>query len=437
MKKNKLYLLIILLLVVIFFATATFCNRCAASEEEKTGAEAEEDGKAEESEQEGAKAVEKVQDVEGEHSGGSEVEETEEENGEEEIQSAKEAPTINIEVYEGPLYSQSDDVCFWRIKATVTGSPTPSVEFSKDDSNGAWGSRKAQVNIGDPSESSILIATATNSEGTATNSMVLTWECNRNPQVSEIVTMGDHFTGVEYVVSASVSDPDGDSLSYVWAVNGGSLDSVSGNPVKWTMPSTAGNFQITVKVDDGKGGTASMTETVEVLDLLGPPLAAMEIPIVVMEGGRMTSDENIWVGNVYQVGDTSTNLGLRGYVSFDITGLSGAIVESAQLDVNHSAILSNCDLFRPLWVTSVNWEPGHIANGDFDLSGDPIASFHSPDFSTDTDKLRIYLQNAIDSGRDRFQLMFLFTGMLSDGDGTFDCWGYSDSGIKLNIIYHN
>ena len=34
------------------------------------------------------------------------------------------APTIKLQIYEGPTYSQSDSVCYYRIEAVVTGSPS-------------------------------------------------------------------------------------------------------------------------------------------------------------------------------------------------------------------------------------------------------------------------------------------------------------------------
>jgi hypothetical protein len=108
-----------------------------------------------------------------------EEEELEEEAEEEETDistnAVKEAPTISLTIYEGPTLDGS--ICYYRIEATVTGSPTPSVSFSKDDSGGAWGSKKTQINLNDPNETYNLTTTATNSEGTATDSITLSWGC--------------------------------------------------------------------------------------------------------------------------------------------------------------------------------------------------------------------------------------------------------------------
>ena len=75
------------------------------------------------------------------------------------------------------LMFADDDICYYRVKAVVTGKPAPTVKFSKDDSGGAWGTKKAQVNI-HRGETYTLKATAKNSEGEDTASMTLKWGCN-------------------------------------------------------------------------------------------------------------------------------------------------------------------------------------------------------------------------------------------------------------------
>ena len=72
---------------------------------------------------------------------------TEEDNVEEDI---IEKISIELEIYEGPLFSEATNICYYRIEAIVTGDPEPVIEFNKDDSNGAWGPKKVQVNINDP-----------------------------------------------------------------------------------------------------------------------------------------------------------------------------------------------------------------------------------------------------------------------------------------------
>jgi hypothetical protein len=89
------------------------------------------------------------------------------------------APTINLEIFEGPTYSAGDDICYYRVKATVTGNPAPSVSFSKDDSGGVWGSLKTQINLTRNSPNYTLTAKATNSAGQAMDSITLNWGCGQ------------------------------------------------------------------------------------------------------------------------------------------------------------------------------------------------------------------------------------------------------------------
>lgn len=79
-------------------------------------------------------------------------------------------PTIKLEVFEGP--TKAGDLYFVRVKAIVTGNPTPVIEFSRDDSKGAWGENIAQVNLY-PYAGYLLKAIATNSEGSFSTNILL------------------------------------------------------------------------------------------------------------------------------------------------------------------------------------------------------------------------------------------------------------------------
>lgn len=82
------------------------------------------------------------------------------------------APDIYLKISEGPLYTEDGSICYYRIKAFVTGEPLPEISFSKDDSNGAWGSDTAQVNLFS-GETYELKAIANNAAGTAESVIVL------------------------------------------------------------------------------------------------------------------------------------------------------------------------------------------------------------------------------------------------------------------------
>ncbi len=64
-------------------------------------------------------------------------------------------------------------------------------------------------------------------------------------------------------VSVEAIDADNDPLTYQYFVNGGFIIG-SGNNVQWEAPLTPGDYQITVTVDDGQGGTDQDQRTVTV-----------------------------------------------------------------------------------------------------------------------------------------------------------------------------
>lgn len=84
-------------------------------------------------------------------------------------------PTIKLEIFEGPIYSADADICYYRVKAVVNQSQEAVVSFSKDDSAGAWGLLKTQINLTRNTPSYTLTAMARNSAGQALDSMTLNW----------------------------------------------------------------------------------------------------------------------------------------------------------------------------------------------------------------------------------------------------------------------
>ncbi|MHB1346593.1 MAG: hypothetical protein ACYCXK_03785 [Candidatus Humimicrobiaceae bacterium] len=162
--KSKLFPLISILILVILFGTAATCNTCGINLSNETTSSVTTNNKADDSssqgtEEETANQATKEETV---------VEATEETKGTDNSKSTDsktEVPTIKLQMYEGPTYSQTDDVCYYRIEATVTGSPSPTITFSKDDSNGSFGSKKVQINLTKANPNYTLTAKAKNSAG--------------------------------------------------------------------------------------------------------------------------------------------------------------------------------------------------------------------------------------------------------------------------------
>jgi hypothetical protein len=59
-------------------------------------------------------------------------------------------------------------------------------------------------------------------------------------------------------------DPDGDSLRYEWSNSSGKIIG-TGARMMWVSPDTMGNYDVTARVYDGKGGEAKQTVSIRVL----------------------------------------------------------------------------------------------------------------------------------------------------------------------------
>jgi len=173
MKKNKLFIFIVILTLVCLVSFTALCNQCSLVDESLTKEEPPEEEPPDEEPPDEEPLEEEPPEEEPLEEEPLDEEPPEEEPPDEELSE----PTIDLEIYEGPIYSEADWVCYYRIKAIVTGNPNPEVEFSRDDSGGSWGTTKCQINLHDPSETYNLTATATNPEGTASDSIELSWGC--------------------------------------------------------------------------------------------------------------------------------------------------------------------------------------------------------------------------------------------------------------------
>jgi hypothetical protein len=444
--KNKLSIIFIILTVICIFSMAAIADRCGCSmipaqEKIDVGETEEVLGERSSNEEEVLEEAEEEQVQEGE-----EEEEPEEDASQEEEEPAEEssqeqeqaeAPSIELEVYEGPIYSSSDNVCYYRIKANVTGTPTPEVDFSKDDSGGAWGKLKCQVNLGDPADAYTLKAIATNSEGSDSDAIDLTWGCaiqNNPPEILDITWdhLYIHFhIGYQYEITAIVVDPDGDSLTYSWSVSGGTIDDPTVNPMMWTTPGSDGTYDITLVVEDGNGGIDTKVQSRTVYP------ASMRVPID--EAGNIAKDVQVWNAptNYPVVGDHDHDKPWRGFISFDITDLAGTTITDATLvllsQYQESSPYDN--LINAFWVNVINWGDDALELNDFDLPKELLGEYTDPDITINNQALIDALQTAIDSGRNRFQIMIRHKGRVTNNNGISDYVGFFRDDIHLNVNF--
>ena len=88
---------------------------------------------------------------------------------------------------------------------------------------------------------------------------------NRPPTVRARCEPCTVYLGKTSTVSADGQDPDGDTLTYTWSTPAGSLTNASARQTPWTAPMVEGPVPVTVRVSDGKGGTASDVVTIQVI----------------------------------------------------------------------------------------------------------------------------------------------------------------------------
>jgi len=76
-------------------------------------------------------------------------------------------------------------------------------------------------------------------------------------------------------IACNASDRDGDELSYNWSANGGEITG-EGATVTWTAPHSAGSYNVTVTVTDGRGGEVMSCVIIEVRANRPPTITSLE-----------------------------------------------------------------------------------------------------------------------------------------------------------------
>ena len=89
-------------------------------------------------------------------------------------------------------------------------------------------------------------------------------------------------------IRCDASDPDGDALTYDWSSTGGAFYG-TGNVVSWAAPEQYGNWDITVTVKDGKGGTTQASVTMSVVRNQDPVISSLVAnPVTVLPQSNST-----------------------------------------------------------------------------------------------------------------------------------------------------
>lgn len=89
---------------------------------------------------------------------------------------------------------------------------------------------------------------------------------NKPPAIDRVYAIRNQLSPTDTTtVIVEAHDPEGGTLSYEWSAEQGTLSSTAGHYVRWTAPSTAGNYKISVEVRDDKHGESQGQVTLTVL----------------------------------------------------------------------------------------------------------------------------------------------------------------------------
>ncbi len=183
MKKTKIYLLISIAALICFLGTAALCNQVGGEEDE--------------------------------------------------------APTLKLEISDGPVFSEEDQVCYYEIEAIVKGSPEPDIEFILDDNVSLLAADKAKVALNDSNDTYVLEANATNSEGTTTASINLSWGCDKEVTVEEVDLEETEEEAEEQIIELPKEELTEDQLQVL---------SMLGYPDEYVIVFDEGNDNIRIEI---------------------------------------------------------------------------------------------------------------------------------------------------------------------------------------------
>lgn len=97
---------------------------------------------------------------------------------------------------------------------------------------------------------------------------------NHPPTISCSADRTSVFAGEKVHITTNASDPDGDPLTYTWSANGGQVVGSGAAADFDTTGLAPGNYTVTVRVEDGRGGAADCSSTIEVKAVPPPPQAS-------------------------------------------------------------------------------------------------------------------------------------------------------------------
>jgi outer membrane protein OmpA-like peptidoglycan-associated protein len=191
---------------------------------------------------------------------------------------ANHPPTVSCTADKNMVYLDSGDV----VTVTCTGS-----DPDNDPLTYTWSSTGGKVDGTGPQVRWLSAGTPLGSYtittkvddgrgGFASSGVSVSVEAKPNhpPTITCSADRSSVFSGEKVHITTNASDPDGDPLTYTWRANAGQIVGTGAAVDFDTSGLAPGNYTVTVRVDDGRGGAADCSSTVEVKPVPPPPQAS-------------------------------------------------------------------------------------------------------------------------------------------------------------------
>jgi outer membrane protein OmpA-like peptidoglycan-associated protein len=145
----------------------------------------------------------------------------------------------------------------WSVDGQRLAATGPQITFGSEGRKP--GTTKVECSVSDGEASAAAYSTGTIRERIIPN---------RPPAVDCLTTTMDVASGGSIELRAKASDPDNDKLTYNWSSTGGSVSGSGDSATFNAVDVKAGSYTVTATVDDGRGGKASCSMTVNVSERL-------------------------------------------------------------------------------------------------------------------------------------------------------------------------
>ena len=253
--------------------------------------------------------------------------------------------------------------------------------------------------------------------------------------------------GAEITVSVQASDSDGDALQYISYDSLGTdfeVNVIDNNNAEifWAVPVIVGPYRLVIEVLDDKGGKDSyavdMTFYDSSEDLPAEGVNEVSPELVYDETGMIEANGSRAITGYVYAGDMhDSDEYFNGYISFDISDLTGIEVVSVTLTMNLDSEHGNRSYLGNLRIGTIDYGTGALSASDADIPAELLVSLpnSTTHISYSSDELADELQKNINSGKDRFQLKLYWSHPGSNLDDASDGLIYAQDDIHLAVQY--